>query len=413
MRSFRLLPWLLLSAACATAPFDRAALVATDGDALVKIEDVAADLARADVVAFGEHHRTPPVHAMHLALLEELHRLRPNLVVAMEMFERDVQSRVLLYLQGVIDEAEFERSARPWPRYAEDYRPVVEFCKQHGLMLLAANAPQPLVTKARQQGLASVAGQLHVAREVSVPEDEGWDAFRAAGHGHGAESEGAMKAYWEAQCLRDDTMAEAITDYLGERRAVGDRPLVVLICGRHHSDHRRGVVQRVLGRMSELEVRVLSVEEVDDVRAGVYTSPRRMADYVVVVPKGSSAAPVRLALPVAKAAEDAPAAPAPAAPVPAPAANPEGVQPALGLLPDYTTAVDGVRVEAVRPGGAAEAAGIEPGDVIIALAGEPVEDVAAYTELLGRQRIGAKVAVRVRRGEAAVDLQVLVTSRSR
>jgi S1-C subfamily serine protease len=66
----------------------------------------------------------------------------------------------------------------------------------------------------------------------------------------------------------------------------------------------------------------------------------------------------------------------------------------------------------VREGGPAEAAGIEEGDVIIALKGIPTPDIETYTEVLDEQIIGRTVSVKVKKGEAEVDLQVKVGSRS-
>ena len=66
----------------------------------------------------------------------------------------------------------------------------------------------------------------------------------------------------------------------------------------------------------------------------------------------------------------------------------------------------------MREGGPAEAAGIEEGDVIIALKGIPTPDIETYTEVLDEQIIGRTVSVKVKKGEAEVDLQVKVGSRS-
>ena len=110
-------------------------------DEVASVEAVAAEVADADLVALGELHQTPGVHRTHHALLRAIHRRRPDVVIAMEMFERDVQSVLLQYLSGLISEDEFRAKSRPWPNYARDYRPVIEFAKRHKLMVLAANAP--------------------------------------------------------------------------------------------------------------------------------------------------------------------------------------------------------------------------------------------------------------------------------
>ena len=413
MRSLWSLPLLLLPLACATPTH----LVSTADDTTVTVAEAADVLAAADVVALGEMHDTPAVHELHLALIQELHARRGrDLVIAMEMFERDVQTKLLMYLSGDLDEGRFREDARPWPNYVRDYRPVVQFAKRNGIIVLAANAPRPQAAKVAREGLAAVAGEPHVARTVSAPEDDYWEAFLVAMKGHPGVTAERMQRMYQAQCLKDDTMAESIVDYVQRQRGTGRRPLVVLICGHMHSDYRRGTVARILSRWQGCDARVLSAEASDEVGAGkgLYRSPRAVGDFVVVVPAAAGAS----ADAVVPAAGDAEKPAVPVAPPVAPpaaqsaATNPEGLQPALNLMPgDYSGEGKGVLVGSVTAGGAAEKAGIEAGDVLVALGGVEVQGVEHYTELLRKQTIGKVVTVRVRREGAEVDLQVTIGSR--
>jgi uncharacterized iron-regulated protein len=412
MRSLWSLPLLLLPLACATPTH----LVSTANDTIVTVAEAADALATADVVALGEMHNTPAVHELHLALIQELHARRGrDLVIAMEMFERDVQAKLLMYLSGDLDEGRFREDAREWPHYVRDYRPVVQFAKRNGVIVLAANAPRPLAATVAREGLAAVQGDPNVARTVSAPEDDYWEAFLVAMKGHPGVSAEKMQRMYQAQCLKDDTMAESIVDYVQRQRGTGRRPLVVLICGHMHSDYRRGTVARVLSRWPGCDARVLSVETTEDVGLGkgVYRSPRAVGDFVVVVPAAPeerSDEVVAVARPAASATGAQPSAQPAAKPA---ATNPEGLQPALNLMPgDYSGEGKGVLVGSVTAGGSAEKAGIEAGDVITALGGIEVQGVEHYTELLGKLTIGKVVTVRVRREGAEVDLQVTVGSRA-
>lgn len=410
MRSSWSLPLFLLPLGC-TVP---AHLVSTADDSTVTVEQAADALCQADVIALGEIHQTPPVHALHKELVEALfRRRRGDLVIAMEMFDRDVQSVLLRYVSGDADEYQLRTEAKPWPDYVRDYRPLVQFARENGIVVLGANAPADLAARVRKEGLAAVQGAPFLPRSVSVPEDDGYEAFRQMMAGHPGVSPETMHRYYEAQCVRDDSMAEVVVDWLQEKRAAGRRPLVVLVCGHGHSDHRRGAVARMVGRMPTLDVRVLSAEESDEVGLGrgFYSSPKTVGDYVVVVPRHEPSRAVKEAPREPVAAEATPAA-KPAASSPAGVANEAGVRPALGLMPDYAAEGGGVRVDSVRAGGAAEKAGIEVGDVITMMSGVPVRDVQHYTELLDLQTIGRSVTVRVRRAGAEVDLQVVVGMRT-
>jgi uncharacterized iron-regulated protein len=358
------------------------------------------------------------VHATHLALIEELHEMRPDLVIAMEMFERDTQTAVLQYLTGVLDEPAFRVSARAPHDYMRDYRPVMEFAKANGIDVIAANAPHELASRVVNQGIESVAGNRDVARETNAPEDEYYQAFVAGMKGHPGVTDDKLRSYYVAQCLKDDTMAESITDYLAAR-APDQRPLVVLICGTMHSDYRRGTVARIVSRAPSLQVRVLSAEAVDDADKGPFACKRGIGEYVVVVKRGepelevedeATDEPAVAAAPSQKQAPGAVAA-AKTAPAAAPEAADPGARPGLGLMLDYN-ASDEARIATVREDGPAEQAGLQPGDVVIALAGTRVEDVQSYTKVLDEQRIGSTIPVRVRRGNGEVEVQVKVGARA-
>ena len=218
---------------------------------------VATRLAAADVVFLGENHDSADTHAANQALLNELHALRSDLVISMEMFERDVQPVLDRYLRGAITEGMFLAQSRPWPNYRLAYRPVIEFAKENRLEVIAANAPRELAAKAARAGAASVVGCPLVARSTTAPEDAYWRRFRRAmaEHQHAGEP-ASTKRFYEAQCLKDDTMAESIADRLTGLRRQGRNPLVVHFCGRFHSDQRLGTVDRLQCRMPELKIEV-------------------------------------------------------------------------------------------------------------------------------------------------------------
>ncbi len=84
-------------------------------------------LAQADVVLFGEQHNDPIAHWLELQVAKDLLRLKKpgQLVLGLEMFERDVQPLVAQYATGALPDSAFERRASPWPNYATDYRPLL------------------------------------------------------------------------------------------------------------------------------------------------------------------------------------------------------------------------------------------------------------------------------------------------
>src|SRR5438045_3390024 len=124
----------------------------SDDKRFTDFEAMLAELARADVVFVGEQHDDPATHRLELAMLEGMIRRRAAVVVALEMFERDVQPQLDDYLAGRISEEEFLKAARPWPNYASDYRPLIEFARVHGWRVIAGNVPRRYASQVAKTG---------------------------------------------------------------------------------------------------------------------------------------------------------------------------------------------------------------------------------------------------------------------
>ncbi|MBL8861057.1 MAG: ChaN family lipoprotein [Planctomycetes bacterium] len=111
-------------------------------------------LAGADAVFLGETHIDETTHAVELAVFEGLHARRAGKVVlALEMFERDVQPVLDRYLRGEVDERAFLSAARPWSNYRTAYRPLVESARLRGVPVVASNFPATLRRKLGSGGL--------------------------------------------------------------------------------------------------------------------------------------------------------------------------------------------------------------------------------------------------------------------
>jgi len=104
----------------------------------------------ADLIAFGEIHRSPAGSAVQLELLEALANQPRPLALAMEFFERDTQGVLDRYLKGEMEEKDFMRWARQSPAYKTSHQPLIEFCKAEGIPVIAANPPRRLAKEFRK-----------------------------------------------------------------------------------------------------------------------------------------------------------------------------------------------------------------------------------------------------------------------
>jgi hypothetical protein len=84
------------------------------------------------------------------------------------------------------------------------------------------------------------------------------------------------------------------------------------------------------------------------------------------------------------------------------AAGADGGRPArraaLGTVPDFGYAGEGVRLSGVNPGSPAEAAGLREGDVLVSLNGEGIGSLRGYADVLAKLTPGDTVEIRYLRG---------------
>ena len=240
----------------------------------VDFEVMLAALAKADVVFVGEQHDDPNTHRLEAAVLDGLHRRTVTPVLSLEMFERDAQRWLDDYLSGQIAEEEMLKNARPWPRYATDYRRMVEMARERKWTVVAANVPRRLASAVSKTGKEAIetfaeADRALVARELQCPLTEYFDKFVQSMGSHPAgtqtpEQQRAMiERYYWAQCVKDETMAEAIAAAYAKRSSPGP---VVHYNGAFHSDFGLGTAERVRRRLpgkKTLVVTMLPVADLD------------------------------------------------------------------------------------------------------------------------------------------------------
>lgn len=232
-------------------------------------EAMSAALVSADVILVGEQHDDANTHALERALLESLARRRPDIVLSLEMFERDAQAPLDAYLAGTLDEASFLKASRPWPKYQTDYRPLVELARERRWPVIAANVPRPLASGVAKAGLESLDAlapdqRPWIAADRQCPKDAYFDRFAATMSGHPAgegpdavaKQAAMVERYYLAQCLKDEVMGESIARVA---KGPGEGPLVVHYNGAFHSDFRLGATERARRRLPGSRIAVISM----------------------------------------------------------------------------------------------------------------------------------------------------------
>jgi uncharacterized iron-regulated protein len=263
-------------------------------------EAMVAELSRVDVVLLGEQHDDPNTHWLEAAVLQGLQRRKVAVTLSLEMFERDVQPALDAYLAGRGSEQEFLDRSRPWPRYATDYRALVELAKDASWPVVAANVPRKYASAIAKGGLAPLGAlppdeRTLIAGELQCPKDAYFDRFAASmgahpvasGQSAPAEAEAqraTIERYYQSQCVKDETMAESIAASFARRD--GSPGPVVHVTGAFHSEFGTGTVERVRRRLPGRRVAAVSMiplADLDTVAPGAEDLKR--ADFLVYTVK--------------------------------------------------------------------------------------------------------------------------------
>ena len=226
----------------------------------LELQELAKNLQDYDVIFFGEWHGEKPLHELQRELLAELPLTDRALILSFEMWERQSQEHVDAFLADKISEEEFVKLSEAWPNY-EDYQPLIHFAKKHNLQVVAANIPRPYASRTAKEGWDFVEKlppeeRALIAAKLTAPDDEYRKAFfqtmgDMSAHPMKAES---LERMYQAQCMKDDTMAESIALALKEN----PKARVLHFNGDFHSHNFLGTVSRLQSAMPELKIAVLS-----------------------------------------------------------------------------------------------------------------------------------------------------------
>lgn len=103
-------------------------------------------LATKDIIYVGDYHTLREAQLAYLNLLRELCRIRPKIILAVEMIHIKHQPILKKYLSGRIKEDTFLKKIRypkTWGFDWDNYRPIFEFAKENDLRMIGINS-QPI-----------------------------------------------------------------------------------------------------------------------------------------------------------------------------------------------------------------------------------------------------------------------------
>lgn len=244
-------------------------------------EKMIKEVAKADIVFFGEIHNNSLNHWLELQVTKALHEEHGNdLVVAMEMFEADNQMVVDEYMSGLIEERHLLAEAKIWDNYKTDYKPIVDFAKERKLKLVASNIPRRYANLVYRKGVASLSDLPEDAKkwiaplpfeiDLSLP---GYQEMIISMGGHA--TQGSAENLASSQASKDATMAWFIARNLPGK--------VLHFNGSFHSKNNEGVVWYLKKTNPELSITTIHCVEQEWI-GDLEATHEGTANFIVVIP---------------------------------------------------------------------------------------------------------------------------------
>ncbi len=255
-------------------------------------QEVIQDLAEANVVYLGETHDNPEDHKAQLAIIQQLYQQDPRMAIGMEMFQRPYQPVLEKFLQGKLTEAALRKESQYEKRWGypwENYAPILRFAKEKQLPVLALNTPSEVTQRVSRRGLRSLRrsdkkfipprseirmnNRLYRKAMKEVYAGFHREVFHKKDKAKGRQR---FERFYQAQVLWDETMADAVTQFL----RTNPKSYVVVLAGQGHIAYGYGIPSRVARRINTASLKAI-VQRSVLLNAAEETPPppSRMADY--------------------------------------------------------------------------------------------------------------------------------------
>ncbi len=261
----------------------------------LSLKEIAKELVNYNVVFFGEFHDDSLIHSIESEILPILFKQKKDLTISMEMFERDIQNILDDFLANKIKENNFIEDSRAWPNYLTDYKNIIEFAKTNNLDVIASNVPRKYAAMVSKQGAMALENlsqneKKYVAENISILDNEYKKNFVRIMEEN--MKMGKMKSrnmpismmkgfdnIYVAQCLKDDTMAESIFQYLN----TNPETLVIHYNGNFHSEYHLGTANKLKRLNKNLKIAVISPIYANDIT--IDSKDKRKGDYLLYIVK--------------------------------------------------------------------------------------------------------------------------------
>lgn len=247
-------------------------------DAMIK------DLAKSDMVFFGEYHTNPISHWLQIEMTKSFYDIKKDkLLFGAEMFENGNQLVLNEYLAGFYEEDKMvPELTQLWGNYNTDYKPMVEFAKENNLRFIATNIPRRYASMINKKGIGALQeispeGLAMIGPDLEKYFDPTVKAYAEMADQMGGHVPPNMLNIQTAQASKDATMAYfALKNY-----KKGD--FLFHFNGSYHSNYDQGIIWWVNKIKPGLKIKSVTTVTASEWEKMTKEEKETIADFTIVV----------------------------------------------------------------------------------------------------------------------------------
>ena len=234
------------------------------------------DVEQSEVILFGEYHNNAIAHWLELELAKDLSD-KKKIVMGAEMLEADNQKQLDHYLKGEITQKQLDSTARLWPNYKTDYKPLVDFAKDKNIAFFATNVPRRYASLVSKKGFEALDSLSTAEKKWIAPLPIAFDS-QLPGYVNMMKMMGehASPNMPKAQALKDATMAYFITANLVPQS------VFLHYNGSYHSDDFEGIYWYLHQANPGLKISTIATVEQTNIHQLMEENYTK-ADYILVI----------------------------------------------------------------------------------------------------------------------------------
>jgi len=218
---------------------------------------------RNQVVFVGETHDNPASHRLEIEILQVLQLNNPgNITLAMEMFTPSQQQILDSWVNGEMTEKEFLLQAdwyRSWRMNFALYRPLLNYCRDQKIPILALNAETDLKHKVARTPLNELTGEDRQQLPDMSYNDPYQEAMVQAFFSDHKMGKTMLDGFQRVQTLWDETMAQNLATYV---ETTGKDRQILVVAGGNHVRYGFGIPRRMFQRVP-VSYLLIGSEELD------------------------------------------------------------------------------------------------------------------------------------------------------